>query len=427
MITYHNTLYRTLWRWHFYAGLFCIPFVVSLSLTGAIYLFKPQIEAWIDRDYQSLAITGERSLPAEQITSAKAHFPQASFVSYRLPQHNRQAVIITLSNEGQRVLLYINPYTLEVLKTVNADSQLIQIVRALHGELMLGNTGSIIIELAGCWAIVLVITGLYLWWPRSTRGLGGIVYPRLGKGRRTLWRDLHAVTGLWVAVFTLFLLISGLPWALVWSSAFKELRSLGAAASEQSWSVHHGGHSTGLDISKTLSPALLTQAMQLQFAHPVTLAPDKKHENQWKLSSGHQNRMLRADAWFNADNGELVKVLPFAERLTTDKIIGIGIAAHEGHLFGWLNQLLGLLVTAGLILLSISGFVLWRKRKPANVLGAPPAMANAHVGKVVLVITLGLAAVLPVLAISLIVIFILERFVLKRIARASAWLGLSAQ
>jgi uncharacterized iron-regulated membrane protein len=40
--------YRTVWRWHFYAGLFCIPFVIWLATTGSIYLFKPQIErGWI--------------------------------------------------------------------------------------------------------------------------------------------------------------------------------------------------------------------------------------------------------------------------------------------------------------------------------------------------------------------------------------------
>ena len=33
--------YRALWRWHFHAGMFCIPFVLVLALTGSIYLFKP--------------------------------------------------------------------------------------------------------------------------------------------------------------------------------------------------------------------------------------------------------------------------------------------------------------------------------------------------------------------------------------------------
>ena len=32
-------LYRTIWRWHFYAGLFVLPFILILSVTGSIYLF----------------------------------------------------------------------------------------------------------------------------------------------------------------------------------------------------------------------------------------------------------------------------------------------------------------------------------------------------------------------------------------------------
>ena len=53
--------YRALWRWHFHAGLLCIPFVLILAITGAIYLFKPQIDALADRDVDSLALTSHRA------------------------------------------------------------------------------------------------------------------------------------------------------------------------------------------------------------------------------------------------------------------------------------------------------------------------------------------------------------------------------
>jgi hypothetical protein len=33
-------VYRAVWRWHFYAGIFCIPLVIWLACTGSIYLFK---------------------------------------------------------------------------------------------------------------------------------------------------------------------------------------------------------------------------------------------------------------------------------------------------------------------------------------------------------------------------------------------------
>ncbi|MGX1801745.1 PepSY domain-containing protein, partial [Brevundimonas naejangsanensis] len=32
--------YRAVWRWHFYAGVLVMPFLMLLTLTGGLYLFK---------------------------------------------------------------------------------------------------------------------------------------------------------------------------------------------------------------------------------------------------------------------------------------------------------------------------------------------------------------------------------------------------
>jgi hypothetical protein len=40
-----NALYRAVWRWHFYAGLLVIPFLMALAITGCIYLFDDEINA----------------------------------------------------------------------------------------------------------------------------------------------------------------------------------------------------------------------------------------------------------------------------------------------------------------------------------------------------------------------------------------------
>ncbi len=50
-----NTLFRTLWRWHFYAGLFVIPFVIVLATSGTVFLFKPQIDRWEERAFRATA------------------------------------------------------------------------------------------------------------------------------------------------------------------------------------------------------------------------------------------------------------------------------------------------------------------------------------------------------------------------------------
>ena len=50
----------------------------------------------------------------------------------------------------------------------------------------------------------MIVTGLYLWWPRGGKGLGGVLYPRLGRSSRVFWRDLHGVTGVWISGLALF-------------------------------------------------------------------------------------------------------------------------------------------------------------------------------------------------------------------------------
>ena len=69
-------------------------------------------------------------------------------------------------------------------------------------------------------AALLVGTGIYLWWPRGQRG--GVVSVRGNPQRRVFWRDLHAVTGLFVGVFIVFLAITGMPWSGVWGGKVNE-------------------------------------------------------------------------------------------------------------------------------------------------------------------------------------------------------------
>lgn len=427
------SLYRTLWRWHFYAGIFCLPFVLMLALSGTVYLFNPQWESWNDAPYRDLVIS-TRTSANEQIAATLAQLSDHQFVNYRLPQSAADAVIITLQKNGEPIRVYVHPSTLEILHIVPINSEFMQMVKRFHGELLVGDAGSVLVELAGCWAIVLVLTGLYLWWPRNARGLAGILYPRLRHSTRIFWRDLHAVTGFWVTGFTLFLLISGLPWSLVWGSVLQELRQTDMHAQHQApmqpqdWSLHsneHHRHAPHQHALPQLSESVVEKAQSLRLAPPVELSLAVERPGTWAAKSQTQNRPLRADAWLDGQTGEVLEIKTFAQRAPLDRVIGIGIAAHEGQLFGWLNQLLGILTTSGLSLMCISAFVLWRRRKPLGALGAPPPLPNARIGAVISGIIVVLATLLPLLAASLVFLLILERLVLRRLVWTRQWLGLA--
>ncbi|MFN8957528.1 MAG: PepSY-associated TM helix domain-containing protein, partial [Hyphomonadaceae bacterium] len=111
-------LYRMLWRWHFYAGLFCIPFIILLSITGSLSLFKPQIEAALDRPFTHLAINGPSAPVSQQVQIAISKVEGSTFKSYRLPDGPTYAAQVLVTKGGEDTIVYVHPTSLEILKAI---------------------------------------------------------------------------------------------------------------------------------------------------------------------------------------------------------------------------------------------------------------------------------------------------------------------
>ena len=61
-------LQRAVWRWHFFAGLLVLPFLLWLAVTGALYLYKPEIERQVYADW--IHVTPARAtLPLETLAA----------------------------------------------------------------------------------------------------------------------------------------------------------------------------------------------------------------------------------------------------------------------------------------------------------------------------------------------------------------------
>ena len=212
--------YQRIWRWHFYAGLFVAPFLILLSLTGILYLYKPQLDNLLYPELMKVA-PATQTLSADQLLAkATIAMPDASLRKY-LPPAATDASAQLVVNQGDRELtLFMDPASGALLGTMDNKWNLQAVARALHAELLLGTTGDRLIELAAGWGIVLLVSGLYLWWPRKGPGVGGILWPRMHQRGRLWWRDLHAVVGFWGAGFLLLLLLSGMTWTGFWGDQF---------------------------------------------------------------------------------------------------------------------------------------------------------------------------------------------------------------
>jgi uncharacterized iron-regulated membrane protein len=441
----HSILsYRTIWRWHFYAGLFCVPFVLILSITGAIYLFKPQVEAALDAPFAHLTMIGPAASPEMQALAAVGSLPGGRLKAYELPQAPDAAVPVIVQAGGRDVRVYVHPVTLQILKSVPEKARFMAIAHDIHGELLAGKTGSILVELAGSWALVMVLTGLYLWWPRDAQGLAGVLYPRLTLGGRLFWRDLHAVAGVWISGLALFLLITALPWTQVWGQGFKAMRTAavphalpadwltaGARTPDDPHAEHQGmagmkgmaGHHHIMRGEYALLNTLVPQAARMNLAYPALISPPGKRAKTWTAVSDSQNRPLRQEISFNAQ-GQVTRHKTFGDKPMVDRVVAVGVAAHEGQLFGLPNQLLGLIAALGMVTLSVSGAVMWWKRRPDGRLGAPAILEDRRPSWGLGLLILAFAAFLPVLGASLIAITLLEALVLRYLPGVRTWLGL---
>lgn len=446
--------YRAIWRWHFYAGLYCIPFVLFLATTGAVYLFNPQIEAWLDKPYRNLEFAGEPKPLAEQIDAALASEPGSILRAYQATESDRDATHVLLRKDRKTLHVYVHPQSLSILKKVDEDDQFMQVIRRLHGELLMGDKGSYLVELAASWTLVLILTGVILWWPRNVKGLGGWLVPRLFNGSRIFWRDLHSVTGIWISGFATLLILSGLPWSNFWGDYFKNVRmvlgdavqrmdwttsSAATAAAEETPASSHGHHHGGPVLipswfsKPSYDPATVdfTQinrvkdaAAPLALAPPVYISPPSKDSQEWVVRSMTPNRPERVSLLVDGRTGEVTMRETFQDRPMVDRIVGTGIALHEGQLFGWPNQAIGVFTAVGLVALAVSGVILWWRRRPNGVLGAPGAGAPPRMSLALLGIVAALAIYLPMFGASLLLVLVLEKLVLRRIDATRRWLGL---
>ncbi|WP_036142553.1 PepSY-associated TM helix domain-containing protein [Luteibacter sp. 9135] len=447
--------YRLIWRWHFYAGLFCLPFIVWLATTGMIYLFKPQIEPFLERQYAH--VTQGPARPASvQVAAALAAVPGTVLNAYELPSSPTAATRVLVGKGAHVTRVFVDPSSAKVLGVVGEDDRFMRVIFYLHGELLLGTKGSMLVELAASWTILMLLSGLYLWWPRGGRLMGTLV-PRLNAGGRVFWRDLHAVTGFWISLMALFLLVSGLPWSKSWGGLLQTVRqTYAASAAAPDWTIgsaaeratnraantpiadehamHHGmamDHGMAMNTLMGEGPdyaaidRLVPTVAALALPPPVLIAPPSKLKPTWTARSDTQNRPQRVDVGLDAATGAVTSRTAFADRPLLDRLIGYGVAIHEGQLFAPLNQILGVVTALGLLMLSTSAVVLWWRRRPAGTLGAPPAHAGVRYPALIVAVLVVLGLLLPLLGVTMVLVLLIERWLLRRFPSTRHLLGLS--
>ncbi len=415
-----EALYRAVWRWHFYAGLLCLPFLVSLSATGALYLFKDEINATVFAARTTVTPSESRLGPDRLIFEAMQAVPGGTPLSYTDPARPDASAVVTLAEGKAKILVYLDPADGTVLDTVDRDGEFFAVVKRLHSLAYFGPLANAVIEIVAGFAIILVITGAYLWWPRGQQG--GVVTVRGTPRRRVWWRDLHAVTGFVAGGGLLFLAMTGLPWSIWWGD---QLRHWSNAAELAQPSILWAGRpvskvpmvdvlpSTGWTMQDAPVPqspagtkpigideaaAILTRlGMPRGFELSLPVGPTGVYAAAVYPKDVARQRVVSLDQY----TGKPLVDVPFQQIGPVGRLIQYGIGIHLGQYWGRANQLAMLAFCLATILLSVTAGAMWWKRRPAGGLGVPPWPRDRRAVAGVTGIVVGLGAMFPLTGLAI--------------------------
>lgn len=451
-------LHRAVWRWHFYAGLICAPFMLILAVTGAIYLFNDEINDLVYPHLRIVAPTAQ-SVPLSQMAGAAlAAHPGGRVTRIDTPRASDRSVeVFVTPASGEPLRVFVDPGSGRVLGAHVYTRTLVGFSDVAHGSLMLGKFGDGIVELAACWGFILTLTGLYLWWPRQGMGVKGALLPRLDTKGRAFWKEWHAVIGMWTALLALFLILTGLPWANLWGDLLRkgtDLAGIGYPASHRS----HGAGIASTTVKEATNgagpwttenapaPQSDAHAHHEASAQEVPMAPARTAigldevagilaaegmRAPYRLSMPRDGagafiaftypdqpegqRTLYVDQY----SGKVLGDVGFGDYGIAAKAVELGVQLHMGNYFGRLNQIIMLIPCLGIIFLSITGPYMWWRRRPKGRLAAPRPLA-APAMRALAAITLALSLVFPLAGASLALCLILDRLLVAartRLAR----------
>lgn len=436
-----SSFYNLAWRWHFYAGLFVIPFMILLSITGIIYLFKPQLDAWMYADLMQVPVAEQRLSADQQLAIVREAYPQAAVSQYLPPAAQDRSAQFVINQGGQELNLFVDPHNGSLLGAQDALWNLQAVVRKLHGDLLIGTVGDRLIELAAGWGIVLVVSGMYLWWPRGSSG-AGVLWPRLSARGRLWWRDLHAVTGFWGSALLLFMLLTGMTWTGYWGAQFAgawnhfpaamwddvpksgQLTGSLNSSSQQTvaWAVevtplpasdphaaHHGhaGHQAAA-ASTSLLQHVVDSAAERGVQPGYSISLPQGEQGVYTVALFADDPRNDATLHFDQYSGAVLADVRWQDYGPVAKTVETGVMLHEGKLFGLANQLLMAAVCLLIIFSSVSGLVLWWKRRPAGRFGVPPLRHDLPRWKTAIGVMIVLGAIFPLVGASLLLVFVLD-------------------
>lgn len=404
-----DRLYRIVWRWHFYAGMIIAPALIVVAATGALYIFKDELEGVLHPGVVYVEPALERVTYEQQLAAARAAVgPSYKIGLIQIFMNPKRATALAMG--GPKFQFgYVDPYRGHYLGAIESGG-FFDVVLKLHRQLFLGTTGRIIVELTTCWSVVLAVTGVYLWWPRKANQVWGVWLPRLRWKPYVVLRDLHSLTGMYVAAIAIVIALTGLIYTFVWGSGFQY-----AAQKTDAYDM----------FSKPMLSKSPPEAEDVSIDRIVEIAQQKMPNNNltvWFPRAPNAVYLVTA----NNERGPQVNRILFIDRASgeilddrynsqTKTMYMLGTwnyALHVGTIWGMPTKVLWLVTCIVLATAPLTGVWMWWERRPRGRLGLPRRVDARRPRWLVATIT-ATSLLLPALGLSVVVLLLGEQLVAR--------------
>ncbi|MCY2687524.1 PepSY-associated TM helix domain-containing protein [Salinimicrobium sp. TH3] len=381
-----KSLFRRINDWlHLWLGLFSGIIVFIVSITGCFYAFQQEIkdamEPWRFVEARDAAFVP----PSVLLNTAKAHMPEKEPTGLTYSNKEGAAAVgyHTFENgkEGFSVV-FMNPYSGEFLKKMQTEGtdefDFFHFIIDGHRALWLPyEIGRPIVGIATLIFLVMLISGLIMWWPKKWNKSGykkSFSIKWNGKFKRVNY-DLHNVLGFYTLIFAFIIAVTGLVWSFKW---FEDSLYYVTSAGETK-AAHEHPHSdlsqAGLVDNETI-PVLdrafykvIAQEPNAQgfYMTPVLKDPDDAIEviAYQDFGSWYNRNEYFFDQYnlkrYRTDDDVYVDA-SFADQLSL-----LNYDIHVGAVWGLPGKILAFLVSLVSASLPITGFLVWwNKKKKKN-------------------------------------------------------------
>lgn len=366
-----------------------VPFGIIITIicfTGSMLVFEPEIVNVLRHDQIYVDNPRHTALSIDEIVRK---------VEQTLPSDVKVTGVTMYSDPNlsckvnlskpRRAAMYVDQYTGQ-LKGLYERPAFFDFMQRLHRWLLDSRDdssgvfwGRTIVGISTIVFVLVLLSGVVIWWPRTARMLRNSLKITTSKSRHLLWRSLHVAGGMYVLILLLVMALTGLTWSFTWYSkgfnalfGVNEVQKSGAEvyAEQQAKDAAKAKEKTDKAGDKSGKGATATDIYaEWQTVYDTLRARNVKFDNitvsdgTADVAFGGLGNQRAADKYtFNPADGRITSVSLYADSDKSSKIRGWILSVHMGSWGGLLTRILWFIAALFGATLPVTGYYLWIRR-----------------------------------------------------------------